>query len=72
MGANKNNNTNNNTSHYNTMYSTQIKCLQINLQHFPVATNNLMEIIDEDGTDVLCIQEPYVLHNKIVGIPRKY
>jgi ribonuclease HI len=31
-----------------------------------------MKIIDEDGSDVLCIQEPYVIHNKIAGIPRKY
>jgi ribonuclease HI len=31
-----------------------------------------MNIIDKDGTDVLCIQEPYVTHNKIAGIPRKH
>jgi exonuclease III len=31
-----------------------------------------MKIIDEDGTDILCIQEPYVIHNKIAGIPRKH
>jgi len=30
-----------------------------------------MRII-EDGIDVLCIQEPYVIHNKIAGIPRKH
>jgi len=40
------------------MYSTQIKFLQINVKHSRVATNNLMKIIDEDGIDVLCIQEP--------------
>jgi len=28
--------------------------------------------VDEDGTDVVCIQEPYVIHNKIAGIPRKH
>ena len=33
---------------------------------------NLMKITDVDGTDVLCIQEPYVIYNKIVGIPRKH
>jgi len=42
------------------------------MQHSRVATNNLMKIIEEDGTVVICIQEPYVIHNKIVGIPRKY
>jgi hypothetical protein len=31
-----------------------------------------MKIIDEDGTGVLYIQEPYVIHNKIAGIPRKH
>jgi hypothetical protein len=30
-----------------------------------------MKIIEEDGTDVLCIQEPYVIHNKIAGIQGK-
>jgi len=72
MGANYNTNTNTNTSHCNRTYSTQIKCLQINLQHSRVAMNNLMKIIDEDRTDVLCIQEPYVIRNKVVGIPRKH
>jgi len=28
--------------------------------------------VDEDGTDVVCVQEPYVIHNKIAGIPRKH
>jgi len=65
-------NTNTNILHCNRMYSTQIKFLHINLKHSRVATNNLMKIIDEDGTDVLCIQEPYVIHNKIAGIPRKH
>jgi len=54
------------------MYSTQIKFLQINLKHPRTATNNVMKIIDEDGTDVLCIQEPNVIPNKIAGIPRKH
>jgi len=49
---------NTNTSHCNGMYSTQIKFLQINLKHSRVATKNLMKIIDEDGIDVLRIQEP--------------
>ena len=62
---------NTNTSHCNRIYSTQIKFLQINLKHSRVATNNLMNIIHEDGTVVLCIQEPCVIHNKIAGISRK-
>ena len=49
---------NTNTSHCNRMYNTQIIYLQINLKHSRVATKNLMKITDEDGMDVLCIQEP--------------
>jgi hypothetical protein len=29
-----------------------------------------MKIIDEHGTDVLCIQEQYVIHNKFAGIQK--
>jgi exonuclease III len=42
------------------------------MKHSRVATNNLMKIIEEDRTDVICIQEPYIIHNKIAGIPRKH
>ena len=42
------------------------------MKHPRTATNNVMKIIDEDGTDVLCIQEPNVIPNKIAGIPRKH
>jgi len=60
-----------NTSQGNTRYSKKIKFIQIKLHHSRVATNNLMKIIDEERTDVLCLQEPYVIHNKIAGIPRR-
>jgi len=30
-----------------------------------------MKIIDEEKTDVLCLQEPYVIHNKFAGMPRR-
>jgi hypothetical protein len=75
MGANynRNINRNNNTStlHGTRTHNTLIKFLQINLQHSRSATNNLMKIV-EDDIDVICIQEPYVINNKVVGIPRKY
>jgi exonuclease III len=54
------------------MHNTHIKFLQINIQHSWAATNNLMKTIEEDDRDVICIQEPYVINNKVVGIPRKY
>jgi hypothetical protein len=34
-----------------------------------LATDNLLKII-EGGTDILCIQEPYTIRNKIVGLPK--
>jgi hypothetical protein len=63
-----------NTLYCNGKYKmqTQIKCLQINLQHSRVATANLMKIIEEDSTDILCTQEPYTIQNKIAGIPKKF
>ena len=31
-----------------------------------------MKTIEEDDIDVICIQEAYVINNKVVGIPKKY
>jgi len=69
MGANYNTK----TLHCNRLYSMQskTKCLQINLQHSRVAMDNLMKITEEDRMDIICNQEPYAIHNKIVGIPKK-
>ena len=46
--------------------------MQINLQHSKVATANLMQITEEECTDIICIQEPYIIQNKVVGIRNKY
>jgi hypothetical protein len=46
--------------------------MQINLQHAKVATAKLMQIKEEKSTDILCIQEPYIIQNKVVGIPNKF
>jgi len=43
--------------------------MQINLQHSKIATVNLMQITEEESTDILCIQKPYIIQNKVVGIP---
>lgn len=43
-----------------------------NLKHSTTATENLLKITDEEGTDIFCIQEPYSIGNKIVGLPRSY
>jgi hypothetical protein len=57
---------NTNTTHTNRIYNTQI-----NLMCSRVVTSNLLKIVDEEGTDMVCIQETYVMRNKIAGIPRK-
>jgi hypothetical protein len=56
-------NANTNTIYYNgtKKTQTQIKCIQINLQHSRVATDNLVKVIEEDGTDIHCIHEPYTI-----------
>jgi hypothetical protein len=60
-----------NTSHKNRTgaITNSLKCLQINLQHSRLATDNLLKIMKEENTDIACIQEPYMLGNKIGGIP---
>ena len=62
-------NRNTNTIFGNRTYKVQnqIKRIQINLQHSRVATDNLVKIIVEDGTDILFLQEPYTIRNKIMA-----
>jgi hypothetical protein len=51
--------------------TTHIKFFQLNLQHSRVATHNLVKLTAEQGTDILLLQEPYTIQNKIVGIPKR-
>jgi len=46
--------------------------MKINLQHSKAATVNLMQITEEEITDIICIQEPYTIQNKFVGISSKF
>ena len=50
----------------------KIKCLQINLQHSRAATDNLTQIIQTYCIDIVFIQEPYLIHNRVAGISRNY
>ena len=50
---------------------TQLKCLQLNLHHSRLATDNLNKIIEEENIDILCIQEPYEIRKQITGFPRR-
>ena len=49
---------------------TALKCLQINLQHSRAATNNLIQTISQQGIHLVFAQEPYIINNKIAGIPK--
>ena len=48
------------------------RCAQINLQHSRLATNNVMKVIEEKEIEIVLIQEPYTIRNRIAGIPRGY
>jgi endonuclease/exonuclease/phosphatase (EEP) superfamily protein YafD len=59
---------NNNRKGTNNNQQIPIRCTQINLQHSRVATDNLMNIIQQDHTDIVFIQELYLFQNKTTGI----
>jgi len=63
---------NNNRRKINNKQQIMIRCTQINLQHSRVATDNLMNLIQQDHTDIVFIQEPYLLQNKTAGITRTH
>jgi len=46
--------------------------MQINVQNSRFVRDNLTNLIQQDSTDILFIQEKYLLQNKIAGIPRAY
>jgi hypothetical protein len=46
--------------------------MQINLQHSRVATANFMQLTEEENIDILSIQEPNIIQNKVTGIPHKF
>jgi hypothetical protein len=39
-------------------FTTRLKCMQINLQYSRLITDNLLKIMEEEDTDIICIQEP--------------
>jgi hypothetical protein len=47
----------------------RLTCLQIRLHHSRMATNNLTKIVDQEETDIVFIQEPYI-SIMVVGLQR--
>jgi len=71
MAANRNTYTNTVTRSIQENPLTCIKFSQLNLQHSIVATDNLVKLTADQRTDILFLQEPYTIQNKIVGIPKR-
>jgi len=44
---------------------------KMNLQHSRLATDKIIKIIEEVNIDILCIQDPYEIRNKIAGMPSR-
>jgi exonuclease III len=42
--------------------------MQINLQNSRAATDNLIKLIEQDNTDIIFIQEPYLYQDSMAGI----
>ena len=51
---------------------TQIKLLQVNLQHSRVAASNLIQVILQYIIDIAFVQEPYTIHNNVAGFPKGF
>jgi len=47
-----------------------LRCLQVSLQHKRAATNNLVQMMSENQTDLAFVQEPYIIRNNLAGIPK--
>ena len=63
---------NNTNKGINNNQQTLIRCMQINLQHSRVATDNIMSLIQQDHIDIVFVQEPYLIQNKTAGITRTH
>ncbi len=49
-----------------------LKCILINLMRSKTATSALSKIIEDMSIDIILVQEPYVVNNRVAGIPMPY
>jgi len=54
--------------HKKTSPLATIMCMQINVQHSRTATDNLMNLIEQDSSDIIFMQEPYLYNNRMTGL----
>jgi hypothetical protein len=58
--------------HKNTKPQAPIRYMQINLKYSRVATDNLIKLIEQDNTDIIFIQEPYLYQKRMAGISKSH
>jgi endonuclease/exonuclease/phosphatase (EEP) superfamily protein YafD len=58
--------------HKNIRLQVPIRCMQINLQYSRSATDNIMNLIEQDDPDMIFIQEPYLYQNRMVGLKKSH
>jgi hypothetical protein len=51
--------------------NNRLNCSQINLQRSKNATTNLLKYIEDNRIDLVIIQEPYTIKNKVCGLPMR-
>jgi len=56
--------------HKNIKLQAPFRCMQINLQHSRTATNNIMKLIEQDNSDIIFIQEPYLYQNRMARLTK--
>jgi len=54
----------------NTSPLATIRCRHINLQHSRAATDNLMKLIEQDNSDIIFLQKPYLYKNRLAGLTK--
>ena len=58
--------------HKNIKPQAPIRCMQVNLQHSRTATDNLMKLTEQDNSDIIFIQEPYLYKNRMAGLTKSH
>jgi hypothetical protein len=58
--------------HKNIRLQAPIRCMQINLQHSRTVTDSIMKLIEQDNSDIVFIQEPYLYQNRMAGLTKSH
>ena len=58
--------------HTNIRLQAPIRCMQINPQHSRTATDNIMKLIEQDNSDTILTQEPYLYQNSMAELIKSH